>query len=140
MFVLEDDYDLDEDDEYVGYLYVGDGQRECLLLFIFDDVFKFDVFYGDVVNGLVDVFWGDDNVDFDLVKLEFMGFRLVNNVLDSFMCCVIVVVFIKCVVEMLILEYGGLELVKVVERVFKDKNGVVKFIKDVGVGGDDVKQ
>ncbi|KAK4179695.1 putative translation initiation factor eIF-2B subunit epsilon [Triangularia setosa] len=136
----EDDYDSDEDDEHAGYLHAGDGHRERLSSFTSDDASKPDAFHGDAVNGLVDALRGDDNADFDSAKLEFMGLRLANNASDSSMRRAIAVAFTKRAAEMLSPEHGGLEPSKAAERVLRGKNGAVKFIKDVGVGGDDVKQ
>lgn len=140
-FASEDDYDSDDDMDHAGYLHTGDRSgRERLSSFTSDDTSKPDAFHGDAVNGLVDALRADDNEDFDSAKLEFMGLRLANNASDNEMRRAIAVAFTRRAAEFLTPRHGGLEPAKAAERALKDKNGAIKFIKDVGVGGEDVKQ
>ncbi|KAK1830548.1 nucleotide-diphospho-sugar transferase [Podospora conica] len=95
-----------------------------------------DAFHGDAVHGLVDALRADENEDFDSAKLEFMGLRLANDASDNSMRRAIAVAFVRRAAELLKPEHGGLEPTKAAERAFTSKKGAVKFIKEVGVGGD----
>ena len=95
-----------------------------------------DAFHGDAVHGLVDALRADDSDDFDGAKLEFMGLRLANNASDNSMRKAIAVAFVQRASELLL--DGGLEPTKAASVAFTAKNGAVKFIKEVGVGGDEV--
>ncbi|KAK4228175.1 putative translation initiation factor eIF-2B subunit epsilon [Podospora fimiseda] len=139
-FASDSEYNSDEDEEHGGYLHPGDGQRERLSSFTSDDAGKPDAFHSDAVNGLVDALRSDDNDDFDGAKLEFMGLRLANNASDSSMRRAIAIAFVNRASELLEVEHGGLEPTKAAEKALTAKNGAVKFIKEVGVGGEDVKQ
>ncbi|KAK1753484.1 nucleotide-diphospho-sugar transferase [Echria macrotheca] len=98
--------------------------------------FEPDAFHGDAVHGLVDALRADDNEDFDSAKLEFMGLRLANNASDASMRRAIAVAFAHRAAELMSPEHGGLEPTKAAERAFTAKKGAVKFISEVGVGGD----
>ncbi|KAK4184459.1 putative translation initiation factor eIF-2B subunit epsilon [Podospora australis] len=140
-FASEDDYESDDDMGHTGYLHSGDSAgRERLSSFTSDDASKPDAFHGDAVTGLVDALRADDNEDFDSAKLEFMGLRLANNASDTEMRRAIAVAFTRRAAEFLTPEHGSLEPSKAAEKALKDKNGAIKFITDVGVGGDDVRQ
>lgn len=136
----DSEYDSDEDEEHGGYLHPGDGARERLSSFTSDDAGKPDAFHSDAVNGLVDALRSDDNDDFDGAKLEFMGLRLANNASDSSMRRAIAIAFVKRASELLNPEHGALEPTKAAEKALTDKKGALKFIREVGVGGEDVKQ
>jgi len=99
-----------------------------------------EVFHADAVHGLVDALQSDDNGDFDSAKLEFMGLRLANNASDSMMRRAIAVAFVNRAAELLDPESGGLEPTKAAEEALTTKRGAIKFIKEVGVGGDDTAQ
>ena len=99
-----------------------------------------EVFHADAVHGLVDALQSDDNGDFDSAKLEFMGLRLANNASDSMMRRAIAVAFVNRAAELLDSENGGLEPTKAAEEALTTKRGAIKFIKEVGVGGDDTAQ
>ncbi|KAK0713809.1 nucleotide-diphospho-sugar transferase [Lasiosphaeria miniovina] len=99
-----------------------------------------DAFHSDAVHGLVDALRADDSVDFDSAKLEFMGLRLANNASDSSMRRAIAVAFVRRSSELLGAENGGLEPTKAAEEAFTSKRGAVRFIKEVGVGGDDTSR
>ncbi|KAK0724796.1 nucleotide-diphospho-sugar transferase [Lasiosphaeris hirsuta] len=95
-----------------------------------------DAFHSDAVHGLLDALRADDSEDFDSAKLEFMGLRLANNASDSSMRRAIAVAFVRRASELLSPENGRLEPTKAAETSFVSKRGAVKFIKEVGVGGE----
>ncbi|EAA30360.1 nucleotide-diphospho-sugar transferase [Neurospora crassa] len=136
----DSDDDL-SDDEYEQGLQAKTN-RERLSSFASDDsaaaVMKLDQFHGDAVHGLVDALRADDNEDFDSAKLEFMGLRLANNASDSMMRKAIAVAFATRAAELMSPENGGLEPTKAAGRALTSKKGAVKFITEVGVGGNKV--
>lgn len=138
----DDEYDSDDDASMAGSLHAGDFDRtrDRLSSFTSDDASKPDTFHSDAVNGLVDALRADDNEDFDSAKLEFMGLRLANNASDSAMRRAIAVAFVRRAAELLKPELGGLEPTKAAEKAITAKKGAPRFIKDVGVGGEDVAQ
>ncbi|GAB1317242.1 translation initiation factor eIF-2B epsilon subunit, GEF [Madurella fahalii] len=140
--LASDDYDSGDELSLAGSLHAGDfGQsRERPSSFASDDTSHRDAFHGDAVHGLVDALRADDNEDFDSAKLEFMGLRLANNASDSSMRRAIAVAFVRRAAELLDSQHGGLEPTKAAEKALTAKNGAVKFIKEVGVGGDEVAQ
>lgn len=93
-------------------------------------------FHGDAVTGLLDSLRADDTSDFDGAKLEFMGLRLANDASDSAMRRAIAVAFTRRAVELL----STLEPTKAAESAFLSKKGAVKFVREVGVGGDEAEQ
>jgi translation initiation factor eIF-2B subunit epsilon len=138
----EDGYDSDDGISVTGSLQgnaFGD-TRDRLSSFASDDALKPDSFHNDAVNGLVDALRADDNEDFDSAKLEFMGLRLANNASDSAMRRAIAVAFVRRAAELMKPEHGGLEPTKAAEKALTAKKGAVKFIKEVGVGGEEVTQ
>ncbi|KAK4124145.1 nucleotide-diphospho-sugar transferase [Parathielavia appendiculata] len=143
----QDDYDTDNDNiSLAGSVqagdYFGSHARDRLSSFASDEsASKPDGdFHNDAVNGLVDALRADDSTDFDSAKLEFMGLRLANNASDSAMRRAIAVAFVRRAAELMRPEHGGLELTKAVAEALTSKHGAVKFIKEVGVGGDGVAQ
>ncbi|KAK4240757.1 putative translation initiation factor eIF-2B subunit epsilon [Achaetomium macrosporum] len=139
---FEDDYDSDDGISVAGSFQgnaFGD-TRDRLSSFASDDALKPDSFHNDAVNGLVDALRADNNADFDSAKLEFMGLRLANNASDSAMRRAIAVAFVRRAAELMKPEHGGLEPTKAAEKALTAKNGAVKFIKEVAVGGEEVAQ
>ncbi len=138
----DDEYDSDDDISTAGSLHAGDfGQtRDRLSSFASDDASKPDGFHTDAVNGIVDALRADDSDDFDSAKLEFMGLRLANNASDSSMRRAIAVAFVRRAAELLTPEHGALEPTKAAGEALTAKKGAVKFIKEVGVGGEEVAQ
>ncbi|KAK4156448.1 putative translation initiation factor eIF-2B subunit epsilon [Chaetomidium leptoderma] len=138
----EDEYDSDDDISVAGSLQTGDfgSTRDRLSSFASDDAHKPDGFHNDAVHGLVDALRADDSDDFDSAKLEFMGLRLANNASDSAMRRAIAVAFVRRTAELLAPEHGGLEPTKAAGEALTSKNGAVKFVKEVGVGGEGVPQ
>ena len=138
----DDEYDDDDDMSTAGSLHAGDfGQtRDRLSSFASDDASKPDGFHTDAVHGIVDALRADDSDDFDSAKLEFMGLRLANNASDSSMRRAIAVAFVRRAAELLTPEHGGLEPTKAAGEALTSKRGAVKFIKEVGVGGEEVAQ
>ena len=98
-----------------------------------------DAFHGDAVYGLIDALRADENEDFNSAKLEFMGLRLANDASDSLMRRAIAAAFVRRAAELLKPENGGLEPTKAAERVFTAKKGALKFINEVGVGGEETR-
>ncbi|KAH8887075.1 nucleotide-diphospho-sugar transferase [Thozetella sp. PMI_491] len=96
-------------------------------------------FHSEAVHGLIDALRADDNGDFDSAKLEFMGLRLANNASDHAMRRAIAVAFATRASELASSEGGSLEPIKAAEQALTGKKGASSFIKDVGVGGDDVE-
>ncbi|KAK5653576.1 hypothetical protein OQA88_8838 [Cercophora sp. LCS_1] len=129
----------DDEDPFVSHA-ADLAPRERLASFASDDsalaASSQDAFHSDAVNGLVDALRADDNEDFDSAKLEFMGLRLANNASDAAMRRAIAVAFSRRAAEMLTPDFGGLEPTKAADRVFNSKKGAVKFIREVGVGGE----
>ncbi|EAQ92162.1 hypothetical protein CHGG_00397 [Chaetomium globosum CBS 148.51] len=78
--------------------------------------------------------------DFDGAKLEFMGLRLANNASDGAMRRAIAVAFVRRAAELLTPEHGALEPTKAASEALTAKNGAVKFVREVGVGGEGVAQ
>ena len=139
----DDEYDSDDDASMAGDLQAGDfGQaRDRLSSFTSDDASKpDDGFHTDAVNGLVDALRADDSDDFDSAKLEFMGLRLANNASDGAMRRAIAVAFVRRAAELLRPDQGGLEPTKAASESLTSKKGAVKFIKEVGVGGEGVTE
>ncbi|KAK3384775.1 nucleotide-diphospho-sugar transferase [Podospora didyma] len=141
----EEHYDDDDDlGSQAGSLSAESRTRARLSSFASDDsaaaASKSDVFHSDAVHGLLDALRAEDSEDFDSAKLEFMGLRLANNASDSAMRRAIAVAFVKRASELLTAENGGLEPTKAAEETFTSKRGAVKFIKEVGVGGEGVAQ
>ncbi|KAL2134605.1 hypothetical protein VTI74DRAFT_11347 [Chaetomium olivicolor] len=141
-FASEGEYDSDDDISMGGDTHAGDfaHARDRLLSFASDDTSKPDSFHHDAVNGLVDALRADDSEDFDSAKLEFMGLRLANNASDNAMRRAIAVAFVRRAAELLTPEHGGLEPTKAAGEALTSKKGAVKFIKEVGVGGEGVAQ
>ncbi|KAK4146636.1 putative translation initiation factor eIF-2B subunit epsilon [Dichotomopilus funicola] len=141
-FVSEDEYDSDDDISLAGSAQADAfGQpRGRLSSFASDDTSKADGFHSDAVHGLVDALRADDSDDFDGAKLEFMGLRLANNASDGAMRRAIAVAFVRRAAELLTPEHGGLEPTKAAAEALTSKNGAVKFVKEVGVGGETVAQ
>lgn len=137
----EDEYDSDEDDLHAGPAQARANTRSRLSSFASydsaDHASKAHEFHDDAVRGLVDALGPHGSDDFDSAKLEFMGLRLSNNASDSMMRRAIAVAFVESACDLLKPELGGLEPTKAAARVFTSKQGAVKFIKEVGVGGDD---
>ncbi|KAL2263117.1 hypothetical protein VTK26DRAFT_8138 [Humicola hyalothermophila] len=136
-------YDSDDDGaSMAGSLQGGDfargGGRDRLSSFTSDDAAKPGSFHSDAVNGLIDALRADDNEDFDSAKLEFMGLRLANNASDSAMRRAIAVAFAARAAELLKPGHGALEPTKAAEAALTAKKGAVKFVREVGVGGDEV--
>ncbi|KAK3346269.1 nucleotide-diphospho-sugar transferase [Lasiosphaeria hispida] len=137
-----DSFDSDQGDSHAGSYAAGDfgESRSRLSSFASYDsaagVSKSDAFHSDAVHGLLDALRADDSDDFDSAKLEFMGLRLANNASDSSMRRAVAVAFVKRASELLSPENGGLEPTKAAETSLTSKRGAVKFIKEVGVGGD----
>ncbi len=69
-----------------------------------------------------------------------MGLRLANNASDSSMRRAIAVAFVRRAAELLTPEHGALEPTKAAGEALTAKKGAVKFIKEVGVGGEEVAQ
>ncbi|KAL2138148.1 hypothetical protein VTI28DRAFT_7383 [Corynascus sepedonium] len=139
----EDEYDSDDDTSLAGSLQAGDfgATRDRLSSFASDDAAKPDGgFHNDAVHGLIDALRADDSDDFDGAKLEFMGLRLANNASDSAMRRAIAVAFVRRAAELLTPEHGSLEPTKAAGEALTSKRGAVKFVKEVGVGGEDVAQ
>jgi translation initiation factor eIF-2B subunit epsilon len=141
-FDSEDEYDSDDEISISGSMHGGDFglARDRLSSFASDDASKPDGFHTDAINGLVDALRADDSDDFDGAKLEFMGLRLANNASDSAMRRAIAVAFVHRAAELLLPEHGALEPTKAAGEALTSKNGAVKFVKEVGVGGEDVAQ
>ncbi|AEO67720.1 248bebc0-b44c-48a5-9568-27a74349cb9e [Thermothielavioides terrestris] len=137
----EDGYGSDDEISTAASLQGSDfGQtRDRLSSFASDDASKPDSFHADAVSGLVDALRADDD-DFDSAKLEFMGLRLANNASDSAMRRAIAVAFVRRAAELLTPPHGALEPTRAAERALAAKAGAVKFIREVGVGGDSVAQ
>lgn len=137
-----DDYGSDDDVSMASSFQAGNfGQaRNRLSSFTSDDTRKPESFHNDAVNGIVDALRADNNEDFDSAKLEFMGLRLASNASDSAMRRAIAVAFTRRAAELLSPEHGALEPTKAAERALTAKKGAVKFINEVGVGGDSVAQ
>ncbi|AEO60244.1 hypothetical protein MYCTH_2309321 [Thermothelomyces thermophilus ATCC 42464] len=141
--VSEDEHASDDDASLAESLQGGDSERarDRLSSFASDDAAKPDGgFHNDAVNGLVDALRAEDNDDFDSAKLEFMGLRLANNASDSAMRRAIAVAFVRRVAELLTPEHGGLEPAKAAGKALTAKKGAVKFVREVGVGGEGVAQ
>ncbi|KAK0610462.1 nucleotide-diphospho-sugar transferase [Bombardia bombarda] len=147
-FASHDSFDSDDEGPDAASYYPSDPdqRRSRLSSFASDDSAAAaaaktdDAFHGDAVHGIVDALRAEDSDDFDGAKLEFMGLRLANNASDSSMRRAIAVAFVRRASELLSPEHGALEPTKAAENAFVSKNGAVKFIKEVGVGGDDVAQ
>ncbi|KAJ4291549.1 translation initiation factor eIF-2B epsilon subunit, GEF [Collariella sp. IMI 366227] len=141
-FASEDEYDSDDDISMGEDGHSGNfaHKRDRLSSFASDDASKPDGFHTDAVNGLVDSLRADDSEDFDGAKLEFMGLRLANNASDNAMRRAIAVAFVRRAAELLLPEHGALEPTKAAGEALTSKRGAVKFIKEVGVGGENVKQ
>jgi translation initiation factor eIF-2B subunit epsilon len=139
-----DAYDSDDDLSQAGSLQAGGGDasshaRDRLSSFTSDDASKpDDGFHTDAVNGLADALRADDSDDFDGAKLEFMGLRLANNASDAAMRRAIAVAFVRRAAELLTPDHGALEPTKAAGEALTAKRGAVKFVKEVGVGGDEV--
>ncbi|KAL2268105.1 hypothetical protein VTJ83DRAFT_2951 [Remersonia thermophila] len=101
-----------------------------------------DSFHNDAVHGLHDALRDAAGNDFDSAKLEFMGLRLANNASDAAMRRAIAVAFARRAAELFAPEDGapGLEAAKAAGEALTSKRGAVKFVKEVGVGGDEVGQ
>ncbi|KAL2163727.1 hypothetical protein VTH06DRAFT_5785 [Thermothelomyces fergusii] len=140
----EDEYASDDDNSVAGSLQEGDvgHARDRLSSFASDDAAKTDGgFHNDAVNGLVDALRAEGNDDgFDSAKLEFMGLRLANNASDGAMRRAIAVAFVRRAAELLSPEHGGLEPTKAAAQALTAKKGAVKFVREVGVGGEEVAQ
>jgi translation initiation factor eIF-2B subunit epsilon len=141
----EDAYDTGDDISLAGSVQAGSdfgggAARDRLSSFTSDDASKPDGFHTDAVHGLVDALRADDSADFDSAKLEFMGLRLANNASDSAMRRAIAVAFARRAAELLRPEHGALEPTKAAAEALTAKNGAVKFVKEVGVGGEEVAQ
>jgi translation initiation factor eIF-2B subunit epsilon len=141
----EDAYDTGDDISLAGSLkagsdFGGGAARDRLSSFASDDASKPDGFHTDAVHGLVDALRAEDSADFDSAKLEFMGLRLANNASDSAMRRAIAVAFVRRAAELLKPEHGALEPTKAAAEALTAKNGAVKFVKEVGVGGEEVAQ
>jgi translation initiation factor eIF-2B subunit epsilon len=141
----EDAYDTGDDISLAGSVQAGSdfgggAARDRLSSFTSDDASKPDGFHTDAVHGLVDALRADDSADFDSAKLEFMGLRLANNASDSAMRRAIAVAFVRRAAELLRPEHGALEPTKAAAEALTAKNGAVKFVKEVGVGGEEVAQ
>lgn len=136
----DSDDELSDDEYEQGFQ--AKANRERLSSFASDDsaaaAIKLDQFHGDAVHGLVDALRADDNEDFDSAKLEFMGLRLANNASDSMMRKAIAVAFATRAAELMNPENGGLEPTKAAGKALTSKKGAVKFITEVGVGGNKV--
>lgn len=118
--------------------------RSRLSSFASDDsgasVLRSGGFHTDAVSGLLDALRADDTSDFDSAKLEFMGLRLGTNASDQAMRRAVAVSFVRRAAELLTPEYGSLEPAKAAEKALKDKDGAVKFIREVGIGGKEKEQ
>ncbi|KAL2151594.1 hypothetical protein VTH82DRAFT_6692 [Thermothelomyces myriococcoides] len=139
----EDEYGSDDGTSVTGSIQGSDfGQaRERLSSFASDDATKKDTgFHSDAVNGLVDALRAEGNDDFDSAKLEFMGLRLANDASDSAMRRAIAVAFVRRAAELLTPEHGGLEVTKAAGQALNAKKGAVKFVREVGVGGEEVSR
>ncbi|KAH6844842.1 nucleotide-diphospho-sugar transferase [Chaetomium sp. MPI-CAGE-AT-0009] len=138
----DDEYDSDDDISLAGSLHAGNSghARDRLSSFASDDAAKPDGFHNDAVHGLVDALRADDSDDFDGAKLEFMGLRLANNASDGAMRRAIAVAFVRRAAELLAPEHGALEPTKAAAEALTSKKGAVKFVKEVGVGGEGVAQ
>jgi translation initiation factor eIF-2B subunit epsilon len=104
-----------------------------------------DGFHNDAVNGLVDALRDTTTTgseDFDSAKLEFMGLRLANNASDAAMRRAIATAFARRAAELFAPESGGpgLEAAKAAAEAFTAKKGAVKFVREVGVGGEETSQ
>lgn len=142
----DDSHDSDDGLSFSGSLHTGDPDgipRNRLSSFASDEsgmgTQGTDAFHGDAVHGLVDALRADDNEDFDSAKLEFMGLRLANNASDSSMRRAIAVAFARRAAELICPEHGGLEPTKAAEKAFTSKKGAIKFIREVGVGGEETE-
>ncbi|KAB5518745.1 translation initiation factor eif-2b epsilon subunit-like protein [Coniochaeta sp. 2T2.1] len=93
-------------------------------------------FHGDAVTGLLDSLRADDTTDFDGAKLEFMGLRLANDASDSAMRRAIAVAFARRAAELL----ATLSPTKAAENALLSKDGAIKFVREVGVGGGKAEQ
>ncbi|KAK4452101.1 nucleotide-diphospho-sugar transferase [Podospora aff. communis PSN243] len=136
------DYESDADDSFGSFGADDDSHvaRHRLSSFTSDDSgLSPDAFHNDAVHGLLDALRAGDNEDFDSAKLEFMGLRLANNASDSSMRRSIAVAFARRAAELMSSEHGGLEATKAAEKAFNAKKGAIKFIREVGVGGDEAK-
>ncbi|KAL1837580.1 hypothetical protein VTJ49DRAFT_3640 [Mycothermus thermophilus] len=101
-----------------------------------------DAFHNDAVHGLHDALRDTTGDDFDSAKLEFMGLRLANNASDAAMRRAIAVAFTRRAAELFAPENGGpgLEAAKAAGEALTSKKGAVKFVREVGVGGEEVSQ
>ena len=138
----DDDYASDDDVSMAGSLQTSESgrTRDRLSSFASDDASKPESFHNDAVHGLVDALRADDSDDFDSAKLEFMGLRLANNASDSAMRRAIAVAFVRRAAELLTPAQGALEPTKAAGEALTSKRGAVKFVKEVGVGGEEVAQ
>ena len=142
-FASHDSDDSDEDGSFSDPFRSGDivSPRSRLSSFASDTsaqaASSSGAFHIDAVHGLVDALRADDSNDFGSARLEFMGLRLANNASDAAMRRAIAVAFAHRAAELLSPEHGGLEFTKAADKTLTAKDGAVKFISDVGVGGDD---
>jgi translation initiation factor eIF-2B subunit epsilon len=134
-------YDSEDNMSTASSLHAGEaGQTRSRLSSFTSDASSRGGFHNDAVHGLVDALRADDSEDFDSAKLEFMGLRLANNASDSAMRRAIAVAFCRRAAELLDPQHGGLEPTKAAEKALTAKRNAVRFIKEVGVGGDEVTQ
>ncbi|KAF9873458.1 eIF4-gamma/eIF5/eIF2-epsilon [Colletotrichum karsti] len=128
---LSSDVD-DSDDDDVNHF----ADRTRADSFVSDDSAGRSGFHHDAVHGLLDALRADSG-DFDSAKLEFMGLRLANDASDVSMRKAVAVAFSRRASELLDPEHGALEPAKAADRAFSSKKGASKFVKEVGVGGDE---
>lgn len=96
-------------------------------------------FHKEAVHGLLDALRGD-TADFEGAKLEFMGLRLGQDASDSSVRRAVAAALAGHAVELLAPGPAGLEPSKAAERAITAKTGVVKFLREVGVGGGSVAE
>lgn len=99
-------------------------------------------FHKEAVHGLLDALRGETS-DFEGAKLEFMGLRLGQDASDSSVRRAVAAALARHAVELLSPApgssgSGGLEPSKAAERAIAGKTGVVKFLREVGVGSGSV--
>lgn len=94
-------------------------------------------FHKEAVHGLLDALRGD-TADFEGAKLEFMGLRLGQDASDSSVRRAVAAALARHAVELLAPGPAGLEPSKAAERAIAGKTGVVKFVREVGVGSGSV--
>lgn len=96
-------------------------------------------FHKEAVHGLLDALRGD-TADFEGAKLEFMGLRLGQDASDSSVRRAVASALARHAVELLAPGPAGLEPSKAAERAIAGKTGVVKFVREVGVGSGSVAE